>query len=68
MMDSITAYNVLVLKFIQSQHNIIYANIYPAMLDADGKPNRDLFYEDMLHMNEKGYAVWTQVVKPYLLK
>ena len=26
----------------------------------------DLFAEDRLHMNEKGYAIWRQVIRPNL--
>ncbi len=32
----------------------------------DGQPNADLFTKDLLHMNEKGYAIWTGILKPLL--
>jgi lysophospholipase L1-like esterase len=38
------------------------------MLDADGNVRKDLFVEDGLHMNKKGYDIWTKVIRPYLLK
>lgn len=40
-----------------------YADVWEPMLTADGKPNADLLVDDGLHMNEKGYTIWTEVVK-----
>lgn len=64
----IELYNQLVSDFIAGQVNIFFVDIYSAMLIAGDKPNQELFYEDMTHMNEKGYAVWDEIVKPLLLK
>lgn len=33
------------------------------MLNRDETIRRDIFIEDGLHMNEKGYKIWTEVVK-----
>jgi lysophospholipase L1-like esterase len=38
------------------------------MLKADGTPMTDIFLEDNLHMNAKGYAIWQKIIEPYLLK
>jgi lysophospholipase L1-like esterase len=37
------------------------------MLDSQGKPRAELFRRDGLHMNAKGYAVWTSIIRPVLL-
>jgi len=37
------------------------------MLGPDGKPKPDIFVEDQLHMNAAGYAIWTEVIRPYLI-
>jgi len=36
------------------------------LLDADGNVLKDIFLDDGLHMNEKGYAIWVDVLKKYL--
>jgi hypothetical protein len=36
------------------------------MLGADGKPKPDIFLKDRLHMNLKGYELWTGIIRPYL--
>ena len=32
------------------------------MLDARGQPKRELFANDGLHLSERGYQVWREVV------
>lgn len=43
-----------------------FIDVFAPMLDAQGQPRRELFVEDMLHMNRDGYRLWTQLVAPYL--
>lgn len=54
-------------KYAKGKKNIQYVDVSSPML-KNGKPDASLFLEDGLHMNEKGYEVWTQVLKPYLAK
>ena len=68
MMHNIYTYNQLVQDFIKTQENIVYADVFTPMLAADGQPDITLFFDDKLHMNRKGYRVWTEVVKPLLIK
>lgn len=49
------------------KHGVEFINVFPLMLGADGKP-KDIYVADGLHMNPKGYAIWTEAVKPYLVK
>ncbi len=43
-----------------------YADVWSAMLDSQGNVRQDLFIEDGLHLNEKGYSIWTNVLAKYL--
>jgi lysophospholipase L1-like esterase len=36
------------------------------MLSADNKPRSELYTDDMLHMNKKGYKIWTKLVRENL--
>jgi len=45
---------------------VVFIDVATPMLGADGQPRPDLFLEDRLHMNRAGYALWRQVVAPYL--
>jgi len=43
-----------------------YVDVATPMLGEDGKPRADLLIEDGLHLSEKGYALWSEILKPYL--
>jgi hypothetical protein len=43
-----------------------YIDVVSAMLDEAGKP-RDLFVADGLHMNARGYEIWTRIVRAAVL-
>ena len=60
--------NKQIKTFLASQKKAVFIDVYHAMLKEDGKPTTDLFVEDNLHMNAKGYAIWKKLIEPYLLK
>lgn len=60
--------NRLIERFIKQQPHTTFVDVYHAMLGPDGKPRPELFIEDQLHMNEKGYAIWKQKLQPVLRK
>jgi lysophospholipase L1-like esterase len=60
--------NSLIKKFISKQKNISFIDVYNKMLNEDGKPKPEIYIEDSLHMNAKGYAIWQKIIQPYLKK
>jgi lysophospholipase L1-like esterase len=54
--------------FLKSEKGAAFIDIYPAMLDAQGKMRPELFLEDQLHMKPDGYRIWQKNILPYLLK
>jgi lysophospholipase L1-like esterase len=44
----------------------VLIDVEPDMLGPDGKPRAELFRDDGLHMNDKGYAIWNRLLEPYL--
>ena len=67
LMPKMVQANLLIKKFLKSKPKTAFADIYHAMLLADGKPNPALFVEDMLHMNASGYVIWQKILQPHLL-
>ena len=59
--------NRLFADYISEQPNMEYVDISLPMLNEEGMPRKEIFVEDMLHMNEKGYEAWTKIVKPLLV-
>ena len=60
--------NSLVRNACSKNKRLDYIDIWQPMLGENGKPRPDLFLGDGLHLNAKGYALWTSIVKPYLFK
>ncbi|HSZ87257.1 MAG TPA: GDSL-type esterase/lipase family protein [Puia sp.] len=60
--------NNMIKQFLAEQKNALFVDVYHLMLDKDGKPIDDIFIQDKLHMNAKGYAIWQKAIEPYLLK
>ena len=58
--------NALIQEFMSGKSNMLYVEAAETMLAEDGKVKEDIFIEDGLHMNAKGYAGWTQQMKPIL--
>jgi lysophospholipase L1-like esterase len=48
------------------QARLIYIDVWTPMLNAQGGPRPELFGRDRLHLNSSGYALWSQIIKPYL--
>jgi lysophospholipase L1-like esterase len=53
-------------KWIKWTKNVYFIDIFPEMLDKEGKPNAQLFKADMLHMKPEGYVIWTKEVQKML--
>lgn len=53
-------------KFADGEPAVQFADVWTPMLAPDGNVKSDLFIEDGLHMNQKGYDIWYAVIKPYL--
>ena len=51
-----------------NEQNYTYIDITKVMYDQEGNLRKDIFVEDKLHMNAEGYKLWTEIIKPYLLK
>ncbi|HKI72988.1 MAG TPA: SGNH/GDSL hydrolase family protein [Verrucomicrobiae bacterium] len=66
--EKIKAANRLIEDFCRQDERLIYIDVFNPMLGADGKPRPELFVEDRLHLNLKGYALWTATIRSRLKK
>jgi lysophospholipase L1-like esterase len=58
-------FNSLAREYCQ-QHGAIFVDVFSLMLGPDGQPKPDIFRDDRLHMNAKGYAIWKEALAPYV--
>ena len=68
LMNKMTEANKLIKNFLKTQKKSAFIDVYHKMLNKDGKPIKDIFGPDQLHMNKKGYAIWQKAIGPYLMK
>ncbi len=60
-LEIIKASNNFVRQFLSGEFNAFYLNIYDHMLSEKGEIREELFTEDSLHMNRKGYILWKKL-------
>jgi lysophospholipase L1-like esterase len=58
--------NRLVREYCGTDSRLHYIDVVPAMLDVAGNPRLEVFRWDGLHYNDKGYALWTSIIKPII--
>jgi len=58
--------NGLISTWIKTQDHLTFIDVFPATLGEDGRPKPEYFLADRLHMNARGYALWTSIIEPYL--
>jgi len=64
--ETVRAANRLVAAWAATDPRISVIDVFNAMLGPDGLPKPDIFVEDRLHMNAKGYGLWRAIVGPHL--
>ena len=63
-----SAANATIAKLAEGDPRLHYVNLATPLLGADGVPRNDFFRLDGLHLNESGYAAWTNVLRPILIE
>ena len=53
-------------KYARRTSDTEFADVWTPMLDEDGEVMKDVFLDDNLHMNEKGYEIWQEALRPYV--
>ena len=68
LINTIRQANTEIRRFLKQQHQSRFVDVFHLMTDKGGHIQKDLFIEDRLHMNQKGYSIWKNAITPYLLK
>ncbi len=64
--DKFQQTNELIKTEIGKTKNAVFIDVWAEMLDEKGLPKAEIFIADKLHLNEKGYAIWREVLAKYL--
>lgn len=58
--------NALIETECKNDERLVFVDMSKGMLGKDGKPRKELFQADGLHLNAKGYELWTSLLRPHL--
>ncbi|MFZ5941203.1 MAG: GDSL-type esterase/lipase family protein [Bacteroidota bacterium] len=64
--DRVSEANELLREIAHSTEGVHYIDVSTPMYDEKGQLRKDIFLEDGLHMNSRGYEIWTGVVREAL--
>lgn len=64
--DQYIQFNKDLQNWVHKKKNVYFIDIWSKMLNPDGSIRNDLFIEDGLHMNRKGYAIWRDTLRKYV--
>ncbi|MFV0592726.1 MAG: GDSL-type esterase/lipase family protein [Draconibacterium sp.] len=53
-------------RLTKKSDQVEFANVWNVMLDSKGKLYQDIFLDDGVHMNKKGYDLWAKEIGKFL--
>ncbi|MCC6493186.1 MAG: hypothetical protein IT424_09210 [Pirellulales bacterium] len=56
--------NSLIQRQCSQEEGLRYVDVWTPMLGPNGQPRGELFRDDGLHLNDAGYDLWTELVRP----
>lgn len=66
LVDKMREANRLIRAVTEKDKRLVYVDVDGPMIGDDGKPRAELFKSDGLHLNAKGYKLWSALVLPHL--
>jgi len=58
--------NELIRRKCDQARRLFFIDVAGPMLGPDGTPRPEIFIEDGLHLNRRGYDIWTRTIRPFL--
>lgn len=59
--------NLIESEIIKLSNNWKFIDVFKKMLDKSGQPERSYFMDDRLHLSEKGYQLWGDIINQFLI-
>lgn len=66
LIPSIMETNLLLSKYIITELNAQYINVFGQMITTENRPIPELYMSDGLHLNKTGYTIWSSAIKKAL--
>lgn len=68
LIEKIRETNRLIRAAAEQDPRQVFVDVEKPMLTAEGQPRAELYRPDELHLNDEGYKLWTELVRPHLEK
>ncbi|MEL6252166.1 MAG: GDSL-type esterase/lipase family protein [Bacteroidota bacterium] len=68
LLETMQESNRLLKAYADQTEHMEFLDVATPMLKENGSIKDDIFVRDNLHMNAKGYAIWTKIIRPALLR
>ena len=66
LVEKMRAANALIRAHTETDPRLQFVDIDAPMIGGDGKPRKELFIQDGLHLSREGYDLWNSIIRPYL--
>jgi lysophospholipase L1-like esterase len=61
-------FNQQLKEYCLAKEKLTFVDTWKALTDPAGNPRPELYLEDQLHLNDKGYEIWASLFEPFLKK
>jgi lysophospholipase L1-like esterase len=60
------SFNKTLRAWTKKNKHVYYVDVWSPAFDRKGNILKDIFLQDSLHLNKKGYDIWTKQVRPFV--
>jgi lysophospholipase L1-like esterase len=64
--DEMREANRLIAADCEKDDTLDFLDVWPVMLNDKGEPKKEILRDDNRHLNEEGYKLWNELIKPIL--
>ena len=68
LIDQVRETNRLITGLTALDERLQFVDVDKPMIGSNGLPRKELFVADGLHLSDEGYAIWTSLVMPHLIR
>jgi lysophospholipase L1-like esterase len=66
LIDKFLKFNKSLKSWTKKNRNVYFVDVWSPAFDKKGNILKDIFIQDSLHLNKKGYDIWTKALMPYV--
>lgn len=64
--ETYLTYNQQLKSWTKQHKKVFFVDVWSPLLNSNGEVLKDIFIQDGLHLNEKGYKIWAKAIEGFL--